>query len=63
MKIVKTDFINYWKDFPKAFVPIEIATFTIKANNINRRLFYLIVLNIGICIRFQAYKVETNKNK
>ena len=63
MRIAKVEFINYWNDWPKAFVPFELATFTIKSSNANRRLFYLIVLNFGICIRMQARKAETNKNK
>lgn len=63
MKTAKVEFINYWRDWPKAFVPFELATFTIKSSNGNRRLFYLIVLNLGICIRLQGNKTETNKNK
>jgi len=62
-KIVKVDFMNYWNRFPKTFVPFEIATFTLGTGGVNRRILYIILMNIGICVRWQAYKAETNKNK
>jgi hypothetical protein len=62
-KIVKIDFMNYWNRFPNTFVPIEIATFTLGMGSVNRRIMYIILMNLGICIRWQAHKIETNKNK
>lgn len=64
MRIAKVDFINYWKHFPKSFVPFEIATFRVTGpkTDMSKRLIYFIVMNIGICIRYQLKK-ETNKNK